>query len=388
MYRNLRKIWRGNGSIGLIIYDSPTFCLCIEKMNNLESSSNSTESVKSNGFTVLELLVALSVTAVLAGLLLTISVQILNTQRQSALELETNQIAQFVLDRIQEDLQCALFRNDGNAWMEISIRHPLNPDWQDPENPNLAKPDMVRNLWAKESIPSSTIEGGKLEDARFGKTSTWLRFFTQAPDFDIDSNNSGGARAIGYQIIRHGITSSPSSSQRYHLFRSDVSEKNTFVRGYNLTDYSENPHQDENANTLRLSSRIRLPIISDPTQVTAFSLATNIVDFGVRAYAMDFNNSYGSAVLTQLFPTTETDAEHSFRSKRSPKPIDEEGRFPDCVDVMIRVLSSEGAKILERYEKGLVKKTNDLSNEDYWWELVEKHSEVFIRRIKIYGQGI
>jgi len=76
---------------------------------------------RNQGFTTIELLVAISVTAVLAGLLLTISTNILNTQRQSSNNLETNQIAQFVLDRIQEDLQCAVYRNDGNAWMAISI---------------------------------------------------------------------------------------------------------------------------------------------------------------------------------------------------------------------------------------------------------------------------
>jgi len=79
-------------------------------------------------FTVLELLVALAVTAVLSGLLLTISVQVLNTQKQSSNDLETNQVAQLVLDRIEEDLQCALFRNDGNVWMELSMQHSTNPD--------------------------------------------------------------------------------------------------------------------------------------------------------------------------------------------------------------------------------------------------------------------
>ena len=34
-------------------------------------------------------------------------------------ELERQQIAHFVLDQIQEDLQCALFRNDGNIWMVL-----------------------------------------------------------------------------------------------------------------------------------------------------------------------------------------------------------------------------------------------------------------------------
>ena len=60
------------------------------------------------GFTILELLVAVSVTALLAGMLLNITSQVVQTQTQASGNLETNQIAQFALDRIQEDLQCAI----------------------------------------------------------------------------------------------------------------------------------------------------------------------------------------------------------------------------------------------------------------------------------------
>ena len=72
-----------------------------------------------SGFTVLELLVAVSVTALLAGMLLNITSQVVSTQTKASSDLETNQVAQFILDRIQEDLHCAVFRNDGNVWMEL-----------------------------------------------------------------------------------------------------------------------------------------------------------------------------------------------------------------------------------------------------------------------------
>ena len=76
---------------------------------------------RTKGFTVIELLVAVSVTALLSGMLLLISTQVLETQSKSTSTIETNQIAQFVLDQVQEDLQCALYRNDGNVWMTISL---------------------------------------------------------------------------------------------------------------------------------------------------------------------------------------------------------------------------------------------------------------------------
>ena len=73
------------------------------------------------GFTVLELLVAISVTALLAAMLFNITTQVSKTQAQSSADLETNQVAQYILDRIQEDLQCAIYQNDGNLWMAATI---------------------------------------------------------------------------------------------------------------------------------------------------------------------------------------------------------------------------------------------------------------------------
>ena len=58
--------------------------------------------ISKKAFTVLELLVAVSVTALLAGMLLNITSQVMKTQTEASGDLETNQVAQFVLDRIQE----------------------------------------------------------------------------------------------------------------------------------------------------------------------------------------------------------------------------------------------------------------------------------------------
>ena len=71
-----------------------------------------------SGFTLLELLVAVSVTALLAAMLLNITSQVVTTQTEASGDLETNQAAQFILDRVQEDLQCAVYRNDGEGNFE------------------------------------------------------------------------------------------------------------------------------------------------------------------------------------------------------------------------------------------------------------------------------
>ena len=49
---------------------------------------------------------------------------------------------------------------------------------------------------------------------------------------------------------------------------------------------------------------------------------------------------------------------HAIKCKSNPQVSQGEGRFPDVIDVMIKVISNEGAKILERYENGDMQRKN------------------------------
>jgi hypothetical protein len=55
---------------------------------------------------------------------------------------------------------------------------------------------------------------------------------------------------------------------------------------------------------------------------------------------------------------------------------------------MIRILTTEGASAISAFEEGLIPTPEGFTAEDYWWELAEKNSEVYIRRIRIFGSGI
>ena len=139
-----------------------------------------------SGFTVLELLVAVSVTALLAGMLLNITSQVVSTQTQASGDLETNQVAQFILDRIQEDLHCAVYKNDGNVWMAATILEDTenSNSWKEAE---VGKPvdeslRITPSDWS--NGPSETFADANNQlpfmDSRFGVAGTFLRFFTQA----------------------------------------------------------------------------------------------------------------------------------------------------------------------------------------------------------------
>ena len=365
------------------------------------------------GFTVLELIVAVAVTAVLTGMLLLISTQVLETQSRTNAELERNQVAHFVLDQIQEDLQCALYRNDGNVWMALSLLNESgnSGSWIEASKTSFAKSPLnslriIDSDWPTGALQDSEIDSlgqGPFHKSRFGVAGTWLRFFTQSPELDPQANGNGAARAVAYQIIRYGITGSTTSRKRYHLFRSDVSAKNTFEAGYNLHPDNESGYGINASNlsmdlnfpdTPRVPSTIINPIIDVGTDYppASFSLATNIIDFGIRAYHLE-KNSFGTGNLVQLFPPIKLDSPENLLSEEffatSHKPYQEITdptfyQFPDVVDVMVRVLSEEGARILENYENGSFPNTEEVD----WWSIAEEHSKVYFRRIKIYGSGI
>ena len=346
---------------------------------------------RTKGFTVIELLVAVSVTALLSGMLLLISTQVLETQSKSTSTIETNQIAQFVLDQVQEDLQCALYRNDGNVWMTISL---LNDNensgsWVNPVISSNGKSqiDSLRIVgldWPSEELTDSEIDAlgqGPFLESRFGVAGCWLRFFSQSPELDPNAKNHGSARAIGYQILRYGLTGSPSSRAKYQLFRSDVSARNTFEAGYNLhpndggynSSASLTSLDPSDLGTPRIPSSITNPIVTDGTDYspTSFSLASNIIDFGIRAYHLE-KNSFGTGNLVQIFPPIDISSpgnllaqEFMATSYNTYQTLNNKTfyLFPDVMDVMVRVLSMEGARLVEAFENGSVPSTDKLN----WW---------------------
>ena len=140
-----------------------------------------TKFTKRAGFTVLELMVAVAVTALLATALLSISSRVLETQRLATEALETNQVAQFVLDQIQEDLQCAIYQNNGNTWMAISIldtkENSKSWEFADDEDPDSGKPldgslRLIMAHWPEDEIlPENEYDIFKqapFEKSRFG----------------------------------------------------------------------------------------------------------------------------------------------------------------------------------------------------------------------------
>jgi prepilin-type N-terminal cleavage/methylation domain-containing protein len=73
-----------------------------------------------SGFTLVELLVAMGITAVLAGMLIAITTNTLKIWDRSVSALTMENQAELILTRLSRDVESAVYRNDGRAWFEFT----------------------------------------------------------------------------------------------------------------------------------------------------------------------------------------------------------------------------------------------------------------------------
>lgn len=348
-------------------------------------------STRSKGFTVIELLVAVGVTALLVTLMINIVTTVLSNWNRTSGALSSSNQARLVLDQISQDLQGVILKTDGNVWLAASIQTAAGSGTPD-ENWSGGKPNTSDSL---EISP----DGLDIQDYRFGQAGVWLRFFSipsgDPSGTDVTASISA-PRAISYQIVRRKIGGSSSSQFAYQLFRSEVlpysdnptrAAASTFTVGYNLFTNSTPGYMNPDSQ-LGYAGNIRSP---NPDQV----IASGIVDFGVRMFA---NNSAG--VLTEIFPVDRINgsvervalAATSDNTKVQPNISPSPGisaantsyAFPSVAEVMIRVLTPEGIRLLEAKEDPALSSNIPQS----WWEIVEQNSQVYTRRIDIKSTAL
>lgn len=320
------------------------------------------------GFTLVELLVAAAITVILAALMLTVTVRTLEVWRGAQGRFTTDAQGQLVLDLIERDFQAAIFRDDGHTWLAAEVINApgalSSHGWLTHGRVKPAGGESRRYVpMAAES------EAPRIADARFGFSGVWLRFFTTNVEAK-GSSNSGGSLpvAVSYQIVRRPASGAVSASNpaavRYSLFRSVVTNELTWRTGFDVLaagygSLSSNPAATRSARSL-----------TNPN--AADVIATNVVDFGVWLHRRQV-----SGELIRIYPANDADAMHAAVTS---------GEFPDVVDVMVRVLTEEGASLLETLERGgdeVVRPAELADDAAWWWAIVEKHSRVHVRRIAI-----
>ena len=371
--------------------------------------------VSRRAFTLIELLVALSVTALMVALMLTIVTNVLSGWNRSTGTLSAGNQARLLLDQIAADLQAAIIKRDGNAWLVATIQrdqttasgetgmstadtflprwNPIAPLTYKPRGGASYDPAATRTS-ASPSLNIDASDRGKIEQVRFGQTGVWLRFFSTQPDSNTAIADLTAPQAISYQMTRAhagGNTAQRKTPISYYLFRSVVSAQNTFVAGYNLAasaDYNNGNGTDGVAGNVRQPRASHL-------------IANDVIDFGVRIFE---RNAAGT--LLEVFPVGRNAAgvvvtpppatsPYSYVATNTTPPLYAEyggsaartvGGIPAVIEVMVRVLTPEGVRLIQAYEEEPSRFGG--ASDAKWWELAEANSKVYVRRIELIASDL
>jgi prepilin-type N-terminal cleavage/methylation domain-containing protein len=311
------------------------------------------------GFTIIELLVAVAVTALMVSLMLTIVVNVLGGWNRSSGTLSSGNQARTVMDLITSDLQSAILRRDGNVWLVATVQATAPSEWTGSTKPTsvaTSATDINGSLY----IPAVASPLPSIEDFRFGQGGVWLRMFSTVPDTNATTSTISAPRAVSYKIVRKSVTSSGTET-RYMLYRSELAPDTTFTTGYDLFGSSY------------YAGTIKSP---NPTDL----VANNVVDFGVRFLKLNSTNQ-----LVSIFPNTSAAVCFAATSDNAKvgQGVDSTPTrdFPTVADIFVRVLTDEGATKIANFEAGV-------STGETWWEIVLANSRVYTRRVEIKANGL
>ncbi len=320
------------------------------------------------GFTLLELLVAMSITVLLAGLMLTVITGALTMWHRAQNRFATAAQAKLALDMIERDLQAAVFRLDGGTWLAVDVSNlPSALATHGWLTAGIMKPAGAESL---RLLPDSSAGTARsVGEARFGLSGAWLRFITT----NVEADGSLPI-AVSCQIARRplsgGINPGNPAAVRYTLFRAAVSAEGTLASGNDVVASAYNS-TSVNPSATRSPATLTNPNSAD-------ALATNVVDFGVWLYVRDTADG-----LRRIFPVDDSDTAHAARDLG---PAPDANRFPEAADVLIRILTEEGATLLSEMESGkgwVARPAAYATDAAWWWVLVEANSHVYTRRVEI-----
>lgn len=352
-------------------------------------------------FTLIELLVAASITVVLAGFIFVIVRNVATTWTRASGRLGADAQARVILEQLATDLQGAQFRDDGNVWFAANILDTTANSglWTAAQTLNNAKPSGTTSL---------VLNTPSIADARFGLAGVWLRFFTTSRG----SNNSTSSAtisapvAVGYQIVRRFTATNPLNQNTAYLLHRAEARPGAFSgrlgvleSGYNLIAPAYTTGSGTNNGSVTGDPRgVQAPGTNTGTRNLDSVLADNIIDFGLRCYVRDATQPGG---LRLIFPVDASGGLGGTAATRlrstvpAATPVESLGTaqpFPDVVDVMIRVLTDDGAQLIANMEKSpaqpATRPQQYTSNALWWWGVALQNSRVYTRRIVLHAQPL
>ncbi|MDB6170325.1 MAG: hypothetical protein JWM88_3189 [Verrucomicrobia bacterium] len=302
------------------------------------------------GFTLVEVLVSAAITVLIAGVLFGIAGSAVTSWTRLQGVLETEAAAGRALDELSDDLEGALCFDDESVSLAISIQPGtgISGNWVDGEKP---------------VADSLVLDADSLVDARFGVAGVWLRLFTTRRGKDPRTSDPAAPVAVGYQLIRREMVPG-NAAPRYFLYRAEVTAAATQTAGFALDGeaYATASSADGEAGNLLVPPVRRV-------------IAENVIDFGAWLYSRETDPETGRTRIARVFPQSAGSLDYQVTFTRGAG-----APMPGVVDVMLRILTDEGARKIAALEAGKI--SGD------WWSIANAHSRVFTRRIAVRGSGL
>lgn len=369
---------------------------------------------RQQGFTLIELLVAAGITVLIAGFIAAIVSGVSKTWSRSTGRLSADAQARLVLDQIELDLQSAMYRDDGKTWLAVDVLNGASGNTGTPWQTAVRNPKPAGGVsldMAATRADVATTDRNKLEFARFGTAGTWLRFFTTSrPVTNTAGNVTQAAEpvAVSYQIVRRfKSTNTTNTDAAYFLHRAEARATTTsgrlgvFEAGFDITGASYGRSTGTTNNGAQTGDPSTIQVVTTNQRNFDSVIADNVIDFGVRCYVRDNTDPAQPGKLRLIFPATAAGAlsnsataklRSSLPSSLSPAQWGSQQPFPDVIDVMVRILTDEGAAQIFNIEKlqtpALVVPTKYNSNaQQWWWGLAMENSRVYTRRIVLNGKS-
>lgn len=294
----------------------------------MKINSNSRPNLRKRAFTLIEIMVASVIMVLMVGLVIQITSEVLKVWNKSSGKLAANAEARIALDLLTQDLETAVFRNNGQRWLEA--------EQEDLNNP---------------------LTNG-------GYKTTKLKLFAPALD---RPTGPGDICAISYLLeYRNPIDGSVSGDQTFVLYRNVISPKDTFDDLMGGTVQKEFDNAEWGESSTRDGGRNYV--------------VSNIVDFRIAFHVEDDGDtSTPTLVPGDVFVGgTDLTVGVGVADDHYARPL-------AYADITLTVVSDEALQIIQNDAT-----SNTLSQSGYadWKEFITANGEVFNRRVNFLARPL
>ena len=309
-----------------------------------------TRSAAKRAFTLIEIMVATVIMVVLVGLVIQITSEVLKVWTRSSGKLAANAEARIAMDLITQDLETAVFRNNGQQWLRVQGPETTGGKYDDDTvslklfSPALDRPQQYTS---SDTIPTGSAVGDDIP---------------------------GDICAIGYRLQHK--ESYAGGEPVYALYRMVVNSQQTFE--YYL-DTGEASASRQGALTGAVANENDW---SDATiTANANYLVSNIVEFKVLIYLNDSTGNPENANATTLALKNEHVYAYGGTGGQTNQLL--------YADIILTVVSDEGLELLrllndDRTGTGYEDDGADTAE----IQVVREHGETFTRRVNFMAHPL